>query len=222
MISAVSAVSILRVAGHAVARAGRTLPVASAARAHMLVLPAGCRRCVEVSPTPCQCPALRRSGEVGPGHGASTANGFGVPMGDGGTSHATALDIPLRRCRRSVRSARGTDGRLPISARLRTRPTVVGGRRPHHRRGRTSSCRRPRSHLGSPPLRRSLTSESGCCRVQDRAVGVDVRFQAARSYSLISPPSTGRRLIAGGQDPERDDLAVAGVAAALDVAAAPL
>jgi hypothetical protein len=188
------------------------------------ILPAGCRRCVEVSPTPCQCPALRRSGEVGPGHGASTANGFGVPMGDGGTSHATALDIPLRRCRCSVRSARGADGRLPIIARFRTRPTVVGGRGPHHRRGRASSCRRPRSHLGSPPLRRSLTSESGCCRVQDRAVGVDVRFQAARSYSLISPP----RLVpvgaqsAGGQDQERDDLAVAGVAAALDVAAAPL
>ena len=29
----------------------------------------------------------------------------------------------------------------------------------------------------------------------DSATGADLRFQAARSYSLISPPRTGRRLI---------------------------
>jgi hypothetical protein len=30
---------------------------------------------------------------------------------------------------------------------------------------------------------------------QNSAIGADLLFQAARSYSLISPPSTGRRLI---------------------------
>ena len=93
---------------------------------------------------------------AGPGHAASAANGIGVPLGDGGTSHATALAIPLRRCRRLVRSARGVDGRLPIIARLRTRHTMVRGRRAHHRRGRTPSCRRPGSHLCSSLARRSV------------------------------------------------------------------
>ena len=32
-------------------------------------------------------------------------------------------------------------------------------------------------------------------RFQNSATVADLRFQAARSYSLISPPSTGRRLI---------------------------
>jgi hypothetical protein len=32
-------------------------------------------------------------------------------------------------------------------------------------------------------------------RFQNSATVADLRFQAARSYSLINPPSTGRRLI---------------------------
>ena len=42
---------------------------------------------------------------------------------------------------------------------------------------------------------RHVTAAPECCRVPELAAGVDVRFQAARSYSQISPPSTSRRLI---------------------------
>ena len=40
-----------------------------------------------------------------------------------------------------------------------------------------------------------VQGDPGPVRFQNSATVADLRFQAARSYSLISPPSTGRRLI---------------------------
>jgi hypothetical protein len=102
-------------------------------------------------------------GRAGSGriHAASTANGIGVPLRDGRTSHAVALAITLCRCRRPVHRARAVDARVPIIARLRTPHSMVRGRRTHHRRGRTPSCRRPRPHLDRSPPRRSLTTARG-------------------------------------------------------------
>ena len=122
--------------------------------------PTGCRRRVTS--------VLRRAsaqlhGRAGSDriHAASTANGIGVPLRDGRTSHAVALAITLCRCRRPVHRARAVDARVPIIARLRTPHSMVRGRRTHHRRGRTPSCRRPRPHLDRSPPRRSLTTARG-------------------------------------------------------------
>ena len=45
------------------------------------------------------------------------------------------------------------------------------------------------------PRTHDLGRAKGPVGFQNVAVVVDLRFQAARSYSLISPPSTGRHLI---------------------------
>src|SRR5690348_1594373 len=64
---------------------------------------------LRIPSSPCPAASPRRQGgdspwcrEVGI-RGASTANGIGVPLCDGGTSHASAVAIPLRRCCRSLR-----------------------------------------------------------------------------------------------------------------------
>lgn len=150
----------------------------------MLVLPHRCRRRVTS--------VLRRAsaqlhGRAGSGriHAASTANGIGVPLRDGGTSHAVALAITLCRCRRPVHGARAVDARVPIIARLRTPHSMVRGRRTHHRRGRTPSCRRPRPHLDRSPPRRSLTTARGLVVLASLRLTLRLSGQPERSSASL-------------------------------------
>ena len=53
----------------------------------------------------------------------------------------------------------------------------------------------PETRLTSADVRFHCWGGAGPVGFQNSAVAVDLRFQAARSYSLVSPPSTGRRLI---------------------------
>jgi hypothetical protein len=48
---------------------------------------------------------------------------------------------------------------------------------------------------GEVDLNHCLQGQQQPVGFQNSATGADLRFQAARSYSLISPPRTGRRLI---------------------------
>jgi hypothetical protein len=150
----------LRVDSRTFAWAGRTLPGAVPPGADARPSP---QAAVAASRQSYAVPAPQLHGRAGSGriHAASTANGIGVPLRDGRTSHAVALAITLCRCRRPVHSARAVDARVPIIARLRTPHSMVRGRRTHHRRGRTPSCRRPRPHLDRSPPRRSLTTARG-------------------------------------------------------------
>jgi hypothetical protein len=150
----------LRVDSRTFAWACRTLPGAVPPGAHARASP---QAAVAASRQSYAVPAPNSTAERAAAGStpASTANGIGVLLRDGGTSHAVALAITLCRCRRPVHSARAVDARVPIIARLRTPHSMVRGRRTHHRRGRTPSCRRPRPHLDRSPPRRSLTTARG-------------------------------------------------------------
>ena len=158
---------------------------------------------VALSRPPYRLQTPRRSDEWDR-YAASTATGIGVPLGDGGTSHATALASPLRSCHRPVHSAPGVDGRLPITARLRTPHKMVRGRRAHHRRDRTPSGHRSCPHLGSSPARRSMstaTARKPAARLADGRRRCQRNAHQGGDEPSPSGPGTASRLQLGSMAP---------------------